>query len=175
MTNGWVHTQTDTREIENLVNLFMLLAAGPCSDTLSVSFCISISVSRSFSPTHGSLSCQRCWQDVCDEGSGWRVCYVNYCHNIHQRVLRIHHLFATGDSDAVNAIHLGFMLMPKTLYIMWWPLFFDFVVETSLLKEQKVWTMKVTVHVIFIIWALICSHASSITGEMATLGNFGPH
>lgn len=48
LTNVWVHTQTDTGEIENLVNHFMLVTAGPCSDTLTVSlvlsFCLPLSL-----------------------------------------------------------------------------------------------------------------------------------
>lgn len=90
LTNVWVHTQTDTGEIENLVNHFMLVTAGPCSDTLTVSQVLSPTLS--LSRTHAPLSCQRCWQDVCDEGSGWCVCDVNYSHNIHQHRLWSHHL-----------------------------------------------------------------------------------
>lgn len=136
LTNGRVRTQTDISEIENLVNRFMLLTAGPRSDTLTLWLGIAVSFSRSLPPTFTSLSCQWCWQDVCDEGSGWCVCYANYSHNIHQHLLWIHHLFATGSSDAMNQIHLVFNTRSLNFLLNEVGFVINFVVIMVFLKKQ---------------------------------------
>lgn len=101
MTNAWgLHTSRH----QNPVNLFKLGTAGLCSDTLALCICVS--------PSPGSPRCQQCWRDLCEEGSGWCVCYVTYCHNIHQHIWWIYHLLATEDSNGMNKIQFRFMSKP---------------------------------------------------------------
>ena len=134
----------------------MLLTAGPCSDTLT----LPLSSSEFLPPAALAprlSAAKRCWQDVCDEGSGWRVCYVNYSHNINHHLLRTHHLFATGGRE-------------PSWFLPSWPKppLHSGEGQTRCFFNVFFLYVKVTILEICNLWTPIFSHAIGMAVEMST-------
>lgn len=138
------HTQTDTSEIEKFGESFHAVNSWPL---YWHAYSLSGSVFLSLSPTHISQL------PAMLTGCVWRgirmVCLLcGLFSSIHQHLLWIHHLFATGGSDTMNEIPLSFTVMAETFYIMKWALFvncmvvmsfffFLFFIEISRLKSLR--------------------------------------